>query len=1147
MKINLRESLNKIDLATDNKYDLLNTFNSKKLSDDSKKKLAEAIENNSMASINKILNEEIDTEYYSEEELAEPNFKVILRYGPSEILFEDGLTYEEAENLCDEYGYRWLDEKGFLWEMDIEDNSYELEECMNTSNKLNESSDFAIDTFSSFSPEYAKLSAICILLNSMSPNKINYRVEDTYFDYGQDWRWTTIIAHRNNGDSWQAIYPAMQERILLAGDFDATDTAEFVNDPEFEEIAKDILRESRLDKGFDESLKEANYGGAYDIEDDMFFTKEDIVEFAEEICEYLGDIFGYQYDINNVYMVGPRKLYINIYDNNYIEVESTFDIDMRKIRKPSDLSKVYGLTIENWFQKAFAREYRDAGLDESLTEAKKVGSNELTNKRGLPRDSWELVKITDGVVSYKGTNECDIYSRELDNNYSLYDYYQGEVIFDDYGINNPQLIQDVFPDVGTKVKLAIYKVPEDDPDHHWTGDYFVDYIDEINESLKEDTTKQDESIDISDYEELHYPLRDGDKYYQLYRKIEDGKGVWAAAELDKYGSDVIGEPFKITYEQARGFEPIEDSSIRKLSRDLGKKLLPKIESLKEAYRPLAIGYMILKKEIPNHVNYAEFANYDEVVTAIPSEADVVVYPRGGKISGTDIAYWQFDAIDSEGKKTKANFSTYVYSLKDFLNNDEMELKLIPDFKLINEYPYLIEVDDDMNESLTEDTVKTKSGKWVNKGDTGKTHGEFKTKKAADEQRKAMFAQGWKKESLEEKLWFGKYVTPDHTLKKVYFYNNYDNFDDADADFDMLIPEPYIKKTLQGKADYEILLKNDGYTLLEKLEDKDEEKVAVFTRSNVDGKTYYHGFMKKEDADKHYPDRLKEAIDDEIDLDYETDFNDGEVEEGNTFIEDGREWSWIERIAGPIHLDFDNWAVWSARDWDYIQEKVKPLLINKEEFNVEVLTKIYDEAEVAYFVVDEDTGFIDWGPVETSTEAQDFLNGKVEDYENDEEYEEVEIEEESLKESINQNDVFKFLNEIKDTVSSFKNRVQEVSEYFNISEDEAEDFVYDWEQENSLTESKAIKNDDDFEVTLHYDDIGDGKEYDYTLGYDEVVSYLKELAWANGDGPEDLNEDEYLEWAIDNFDELADKYELNVLNYFESEASQYEYDHRYDEP
>lgn len=42
------------------------------------------------------------------------------------------------------------------------------------------------------------------------------------------------------------------------------------------------------------------------------------------------------------------------------------------------------------------------------------------------------------------------------------------------------------------------------------------------------------------------------------------------------------------------------------------------------------------------------------------------------------------------------------------------------------------------EDIKEDTVK-KDGKWVNKGKEG-THGEFKTKKAADAQRKAMFAK-----------------------------------------------------------------------------------------------------------------------------------------------------------------------------------------------------------------------------------------------------------------------------------------------------------------------------------------------------------------------------------------------------------------------
>ena len=47
--------------------------------------------------------------------------------------------------------------------------------------------------------------------------------------------------------------------------------------------------------------------------------------------------------------------------------------------------------------------------------------------------------------------------------------------------------------------------------------------------------------------------------------------------------------------------------------------------------------------------------------------------------------------------------------------------------------------------ISEDTVK-RNGKWVNKGKDG-THGTFKTKRAADAQRKAMFANGYK-ESLE---------------------------------------------------------------------------------------------------------------------------------------------------------------------------------------------------------------------------------------------------------------------------------------------------------------------------------------------------------------------------------------------------------------
>lgn len=64
--------------------------------------------------------------------------------------------------------------------------------------------------------------------------------------------------------------------------------------------------------------------------------------------------------------------------------------------------------------------------------------------------------------------------------------------------------------------------------------------------------------------------------------------------------------------------------------------------------------------------------------------------------------------------------------------------------------YFVCIDDDKDESITEDTVKTKDGKWVNRGDDGKEHGEFKTKKDADAQRKAMFARGYKAEGVDTK-------------------------------------------------------------------------------------------------------------------------------------------------------------------------------------------------------------------------------------------------------------------------------------------------------------------------------------------------------------------------------------------------------------
>lgn len=77
---------------------------------------------------------------------------------------------------------------------------------------------FAIKRFPKGSDEYKRLEAAAAMLNVKSPTKSRYYVGETYFDFGQDWMWTTVLC--NNGDKWggyQALNPAEQEEILLCG------------------------------------------------------------------------------------------------------------------------------------------------------------------------------------------------------------------------------------------------------------------------------------------------------------------------------------------------------------------------------------------------------------------------------------------------------------------------------------------------------------------------------------------------------------------------------------------------------------------------------------------------------------------------------------------------------------------------------------------------------------------------------------------------------------------------------------------------------------------------------------------------------------------------------------------------------------------
>lgn len=104
------------------------------------------------------------------------------------------------------------------------------------------------------------------------------------------------------------------------------------------------------------------------------------------------------------------------------------------------------------------------------------------------------------------------------------------------------------------------------------------FVDELvtKDKMYESTTNTEPYSTEQDLIDAGYKYVASNSPYDLYRKIIGGKGDWYAVN---YENNTVQH---ITYAQARGYEPIDDTTgIKKLSMELGKKLLPQNESVDE--------------------------------------------------------------------------------------------------------------------------------------------------------------------------------------------------------------------------------------------------------------------------------------------------------------------------------------------------------------------------------------------------------------------------------------------------------------------------------------------------------------------------------------------------------------------------------------
>ena len=155
-----------------------------------------------------------------------------------------------------------------------------------------------------------------------------------------------------------------------------------------------------------ESLKEANYGGAFDIDPEQYFTRDDLVEFSDEVISYISDRDNVMLDVCELYTEGSNVTIGLSNDSEGFEHKITFRVDMRKIRSPRDLNK-YVSSVGN----EFLKEYRDI-QNESLNESKE---SYLTKLRKSGYSIKELIDMFETETGFDAQNNPREFSKWAKN------------------------------------------------------------------------------------------------------------------------------------------------------------------------------------------------------------------------------------------------------------------------------------------------------------------------------------------------------------------------------------------------------------------------------------------------------------------------------------------------------------------------------------------------------------------------------------------------------------------------------------------------------------------------------------------------------------------------------------------------------------
>ena len=134
---------------------------------------------------------------------------------------------------------------------------------------------------------------------------------------------------------------------------------------DYDALAAQLIKdyEDIKDYDVDSDGKLTKVEEAFSYDDDEFFTREEVDDFAEKVCDHINETFNEVFKVQESYITN-NEIEVVVYNDELGEFTGKKKVDMRRIRKPSDLDK-YVLDIA---ANIIADIKKVKGVDESLTE-----------------------------------------------------------------------------------------------------------------------------------------------------------------------------------------------------------------------------------------------------------------------------------------------------------------------------------------------------------------------------------------------------------------------------------------------------------------------------------------------------------------------------------------------------------------------------------------------------------------------------------------------------------------------------------------------------------------------------------------------------------------------------------------------------------